>query len=103
MERDIDGKYICPHNNECRCDIPECHKCGWNPEVAERRLTKIKEELALPEKKYKIPFTGYCEVWARTAEEAAAKVDKDTDNMFFVEYEFGDPVCLGKEEEDELG
>ena len=28
-----------------QCDKKECHKCGWNPEVAEARLEKIREEL----------------------------------------------------------
>lgn len=36
------GKYVCPYNEECRCDRIECHKCGWSPKVAERR----REELA---------------------------------------------------------
>lgn len=100
MERDVDGKYICPYNRECRCDIPECHKCGWKPEVAKRRLKEFMEGRKVTEKLYKVPFTGYCEVWAATLEEAAEKVDHDT--MFFVEYDFGEPVCLSKEDEDEV-
>ena len=45
MEVDVNGKIICPHNDACGCWTPECHKCGWNPKVSERRLEKIKEEL----------------------------------------------------------
>lgn len=51
-------------------------------------------------KLYRIPFTGYCEVWGESPEEAAEKADDD--EMFFVKYEFGDPVCTGEEDEDEL-
>ena len=47
-------------------------------------------------KKYTIPFTGYCEVWADSPEEALKLANED---MFFVEYDFGDPVC--KEDEDD--
>jgi hypothetical protein len=95
MERDTDGKYICPHNQECRCDIPECHKCGWNPEVAERRRKEFKSKL------YKVPFTGYCEVYANSAEEAAQKAD-DIQQQFFAHYDYDDPICLSKEEDNEL-
>ena len=45
MERDAAGNIICPHNWEVRCQTPTCGKCGWNPEVAERRLRHLKEEL----------------------------------------------------------
>ena len=51
------------------------------------------------EKLYKIPFTGYCEVWATSAEKAVQKADNG--DMFFASYVFGNPVLLGKEEEDE--
>ena len=100
MERDVDGKYVCPHNKECRCNVPECHKCGWNPEVADRRLKEFRESLGMFEKKYKIPFTGYFEVWANSPEEAVEKADNG--DTFFAHYDFGDPECLEKEEEDEL-
>ena len=100
MERDADGKYICPYNPECACDEMVCHNCGWNPEVARRRVIEFREAHGMPEKLYKITFTGYCEVWANSAEEAAEKADQD--DMFFVHYDFGDPVCEKKEEEDEL-
>ena len=101
MERTEDGKYICQYNNGCACDVPECDKCGWNPKVAERRLKNFKEGHGMFDKQYKIPFTGYCEVFARNEEEALEKAD--VEDMFFVKYDFGDPVCLEKkEEEDEL-
>ena len=90
MERAGNGKYICPHNVECQCDIPECHKCGWNPEVAERRRKEFKSKL------YKIQFTGYCEVYANSAEEAVQKADNG--EMFFAHYDFDDPIRLEKEE-----
>lgn len=35
---DEEGKYICRFNEGCHCDIPTCGCCGWNPEVAKRRL-----------------------------------------------------------------
>lgn len=96
MERDVDGKYICPYNKECRCDVPMCGKCGWNPKVAERRLKKVKEDL-MAEKLYKVPFTGYCEVWAKSHEEAAEKAE-DIQQQFFAHYDYADPICLVKEE-----
>ena len=100
MQRAENGKYICQYNPECECETPECHKCGWNPEVAERRLKEFREARGMHEKKYKIPFTGYCEVWANNAEEAADVADRG--DLYFVHYDFGDPVCDKKEEEDEL-
>jgi hypothetical protein len=100
MERDADGKYICPYNEGCSCDTPECDKCGWNPKVAERRLRNYKEGVVMFEKKYKIPFTGYCEVYARSAEEALEKADHD--DMYYADYDFGDPICLDEEEENEV-
>ena len=100
MERDTDGKYICPHNQECRCKIPECHKCGWNPEVAERRLKELKENF-MADKLYKVPFTGYCEVYAKSAEEAAEKAE-DIQRQFFAHYDYDKPIRLGKEDKDEL-
>ena len=35
---DKNGKFICRFNNACSCDLPTCGCCGWNPEVARRRL-----------------------------------------------------------------
>ena len=101
MERDIDGKIICPHNQGCSCDIPDCDKCGWNPVVAEHRLKKYKEGLGMFEKKYKIPFTGYCEVYARDEEEALEKAE-NIEDQYFAEYDYGEPICLEKEEENEV-
>lgn len=37
---DKDG-YICPYNQECRCQIVDCSSCGWNPAVEKRRLNRI--------------------------------------------------------------
>ena len=51
-------------------------------------------------KLYRIPFTGWCEVWGETPEEAAEKAEND--EMFTVKYDFGDPVYTGREDEDEL-
>lgn len=101
MERAENGKYICQYNPECECETPECHKCGWNPEVAYRRQKQFREGLGMFEKKYTIPFTGYCEVWANSAEEAAKKAE-DIQQQFFAHYDYGDPVCAEKEENDEL-
>ena len=100
MERDAEGKIICPYNMMCHCDEPECHSCGWHPEVAKGRLAQLRREHGLGTKRYKIPFTGYCEVWADSAEDAVERADHD--NMFFAKYDFGDPVCLDEEEDDEL-
>jgi hypothetical protein len=99
MERAENGKYICLYNPECECTSPECHKCGWNPEVAKCRQKELRRKLGLDDKKYKVPFTGYCEVYAYSAEEAAEKAD-DIQQQFFAHYDYGTPVCLEKEEED---
>lgn len=100
MERTDKGKWICQYNPECECDIPECHKCGWNPEVAERRMKEFKESIMF-EKKYKVSFTGYCEVWAKSAEEAADKAE-DVNQQFFAHYDYSEPILAGEEDEDEL-
>ncbi len=55
----------------------------------------------MDEKRYKVPFTGYCEVYARSPEEAADMAE-DIEKQFFAHYDYGDPICLEKEEEDEL-
>lgn len=40
----------CPHNEEVLCQhTADCEKCGWNPDVAERRLEAIREELGIEE------------------------------------------------------
>ena len=54
----------------------------------------------MPEKKYTIAFTGYCEVWAKTEEDALDKADDG--DMFFVHYNFDTPVCDGEEDGYEL-
>lgn len=87
------AKFVCPHNDEIDCDNEQCNTCGWNPKVARRRLREMthgKGKLS-SDKKFKIPFKGYCEVWADTEEEALALADND--EMFFVQYDFGDPIC----------
>lgn len=91
-------KFTCLYNKEVDCDSAKCDKCGWNPVVAARRIKNYMEDRMPDSKLYKIPFTGYCEVWGETPEEAAEKAEDD--ELFFVHYEFGDPVC--KEDEDEL-
>ena len=88
--------FVCPHNLEVDCRNPECDRCGWNPEVAEARLEKIMRN----EKLYRIPFTGYCEVWAKGPEEAADMAE-DIENQYFAHYEYGEPKCLEKEDADE--
>ncbi len=87
---------ICPHNSAVDCENPVCKRCGWNPAVDKER----RRSLFGDQKMYRITFTGYCEVFARNPEEALDAADND--DMFFVHYEFGDPECLDKEEEDEL-
>jgi hypothetical protein len=90
----------CQYNHEVECDTDNCGNCGWNPVVAERGLRNFRGEHKLGSKLYRIPFTGYCEVWAETLEEATQKAEKD--EMFTVMYDFGDPICLEKEEKNEL-
>ena len=45
IERDERGKIVCPHNPECRCDRKVCHRCGWNPTVAQARSEKLLHKL----------------------------------------------------------
>ena len=52
-------------------------------------------------RKYTVPFTGYCEVWADSPEEAAEKAEA-VKQQFFAHYDYDDPICLEKEEENEL-
>ena len=91
--KDMDGKYICPHNKECRCTTLTCDTCGWNPEVAKVRLEELRQRIikmeSLVERKFKIPFTGYCEVYAKSTDEALEKADDG--DMFYLHYDFGDP------------
>ena len=90
---------ICPHNYEIDCGAMKCESCGWNPAVAKVRLEKAVKNMT-DSKLYKVPFTGYCEVWANSLEEAADKAD-DVDNHFFAHYDYSDPECLEKEDKDE--
>ena len=30
--------FVCPNNSNVDCGKKECHRCGWNPEVAKARL-----------------------------------------------------------------
>lgn len=90
----------CPNNPEVDCGKAECNKCGWNPKVAREREKNIIRSRHQDLKLYKIPFSGYCEVWATSSDEA---LDKASDEeMFFVHYEFQTPICMEKEEENEL-
>lgn len=43
---DTDGRYVCPHNPECRCAYLNCEACGWNPEVGQARIKAIMSKLA---------------------------------------------------------
>ena len=90
---------ICPHNYELDCDTLKCESCGWNPEVARARVEKVMKNMS-NSKLYRVPFTGWCEVWAESLEEAVDKADDE--QMFTVHYDFGDPKCMSKEEENEL-
>jgi hypothetical protein len=84
---------ICPYNNMVDCEDPKCERCGWYPPVAKARIRELTGGVV----KYKVPFTGYCEVFAATPEEAAEKAE-DIQQQFFAHYDYGDPVCLEKEE-----
>ena len=93
----MSGKKIfntCPHNKEVDCEIAVCERCGWNPSVTQARIQSFLG------KRYKVPFTGYCEVYAKSEEEAVEMAGND--EMFFVHYEFGEATCLEKEDENEL-
>jgi hypothetical protein len=90
---------VCQYNEAVICDSSECYHCGWDPEVAKARQEELLRE-ATGQKLYRVPFTGYCEVWAGSPEEASEKADND--EMFFVHYDFGDPIPTEKEEENEV-
>ena len=91
------AEIFCPHNNEVICDKQKCESCGWNPVVEQKRKKALMGGKTL----FKVPFTGYCEVWATSPEEAAEKA-ADTENQFFAHYDYGDPICMEKEEKNEL-
>ena len=100
MELAPNGKYICQFNPEIECETPDCSKCGWNPEVSYARQKQFREGLGMFDKKYTIPFTGYCEVWANSAEEALENAAAN--QQHFAHYHYGEPVCAEKEADDEL-
>ena len=89
----------CQFNIEVVCDRKECYHCGWDPEVAKARKEEFVRKLT-GQKLYKVPFTGYCEVWANTPEEAA-EMAETVERQFTASYEYGEPICLEKEEENE--
>lgn len=33
--------FRCPHNREVTCEKRQCDSCGWNPDVAQRRMDKL--------------------------------------------------------------
>ena len=33
--------FQCPHNHEVTCTVQKCRACGWNPDVAQRRMEKL--------------------------------------------------------------
>jgi hypothetical protein len=85
-------EHPCQYNEGVICNRKQCNHCGWDPEVSKARMKAIMAN----QKKYTVPFTGYCEVWANSPEEAVKKADND--ELYFVHFDFGDPTC---EEEDE--
>ena len=46
--RDFDGRFICPHNPECRCTSTNCEPCGWNPKVFRRRILALAKKFQVP-------------------------------------------------------
>lgn len=89
----------CDYNEGVICDSEKCYHCGWDPEVAKKRQEELRRTSG--EKQYKINFRGYCEVWAKSPEDAAKKAE-DIESQFFAHYEYGEPICLDKEETDEM-
>ena len=90
---------ICEYNAAIICDSAECYHCGWDPEVAQKRQEELRRSMN-NHKLYRVPFTGYCEVWAASPEEAADKADDG--DMFFVHYDFENPIPTVKEENNEV-
>ena len=91
---------VCEHNNAIICDSEHCYRCGWHPEVAQQRQEELLKEVT-QQKLYRIPFSGYCEVWAKSPEEAAEKAE-DIEKQFFAHYNYGNPICFEKEEKNEM-
>ena len=85
----------CPYNERVDCDSDTCDRCGWNPVVEKMR----KETILGGAKQFKVPFTGYHKVWAKTPGEAIDKVNNR--EMFFSHCDLGTPVCLEKEDANE--
>lgn len=52
----MSGSGNCVHNKmiECSGDFRPCHKCGWNPEVHEKRVRKVVEAMKPKQKGLKI-------------------------------------------------
>lgn len=42
---------VCPHNEGCACTEAQrqCWKCGWHPEVAQRRLDNAMKKMEAKE------------------------------------------------------
>lgn len=91
---------VCQYNDAILCDSDECYHCGWDPEVAKARQEELLREVT-GMKLYRVPFTGYCEVWAKSPEEAAEKAE-NVELQFFAKYDYGDPICLEKEDTNEV-
>ena len=91
---------ICPYNDDIDCPEVKCEKCGWHPDVIAKRHEELRYGHMNGIKLYKVPFTGFCEVWAKSPEDAVAKADDG--EMFYVEHDFEDPICLTKEVTNEV-
>lgn len=37
-------RWQCPYNENVSCNVRECNKCGWHPEVAKARSEEIKRK-----------------------------------------------------------
>ena len=83
---------ICIYNKRVECDDHKCDRCGWNPTVVEERMDVISGK----QKQYRIPVAGYCEVWARSPEEAVGKA-KDTLEHSSTHFNYGNPERIEKE------
>ena len=77
---------MCPHNREVICDNGKCYSCGWDPRVAKERL----KEFMGGTERYRVPFTGYCKVWADSPEDALEKAS--TGKIISVHYDYETPT-----------